>query len=202
MPGQGDTPLDTGSGPSIGDRARYVRQVIEALDLDRVLLVGHSMGGGIASSAAVNNPRVVALGLLATIGAWKHKGLLRLPSFMPRLADRDWTWTLSRPLARQGFQAAGFPSYYDDASLRHTLRCAGALDFDEVARAHGAVKVPTLVAWAEDDPLIEPEVALDVVDRVPAGPRLRWPVGGHNIQKTHAQELGPALLGLIQTQMR
>lgn len=196
MPGQGDTPLATAPGASIAARADFVREMLQALDLQEVLLVGHSMGGGIASASSVDNPRVQALGLLASIGAWKHKGLLSLPSLMPRLAEGDWTWALIRPLARRGFRAAGFPSYYDDPSLRHTLRCAGALDFDEVARAHDAVRVPTLVAWAQDDPLIEPEVPLDISRRVPEGPRLSWPTGGHNIQKTHAAELGAALMDL------
>ncbi len=196
MPGQGLTPLETAPGPSIAARADFVCACLQALELEEAILVGHSMGGAIVSAAAADNERVRAVALLASIGHRAHVGFRRLPSWIPALAERDWTWALIRPAVRRGFQAVGFPSYYDDKSLRHTLRCAGALDFDEVSRAHRALRIPTLVAWAVDDPLVEPALAEAVAESVPNGPRLSWPEGGHNIQKSHAEELAQAILRL------
>jgi hypothetical protein len=53
-----------------------------------------------------------------------------------------------------------------------------------------------MVAFAEDDPFIEPEIPRELGMRLPAGPRLSWARGGHNVQKTHAREIGDALLAM------
>lgn len=69
--------------------ARRVLGVLEALGLDRVHLIGNSMGGRIALEVALQAPeRVGALGLLSPALAW--------------LRDRRWAWLLSLPLPRLG----------------------------------------------------------------------------------------------------
>ena len=40
---------------------------------------------------------------------------------------------------------------------------------------------------------IEAAVFEEHAAKLPAGPRLRWPTGGHNIQKSQAVELAEAL---------
>ncbi len=46
---------------AVEDYARDVRAVIDQLELDHVILIGHSMGGDIILEAAIDNDRVVAL---------------------------------------------------------------------------------------------------------------------------------------------
>jgi pimeloyl-ACP methyl ester carboxylesterase len=46
---------------SIEGYGREIRNLLEKMDLDSVILVGHSMGGDIMLEAAVNNPRVMGL---------------------------------------------------------------------------------------------------------------------------------------------
>lgn len=193
LPGQGLTPLATEPGAAVEPRARFIQDFLKAMDLSEVILVGHSMGGGLVSAAV--NERVRAVALLASLGLRAHKGFRGIPGWLPTLASSP-LWHLVRPVAKRGFAQAGFPSYYDDDTLRHTLRCAGGLDFDVVAAAHRALRVPTLVAWAEDDPLIEPAIPLELIDVVPEGPRLRFESGGHNVQKDHAEEIGRAIASL------
>lgn len=193
LPGQGITPLDTEPDPAVLPRARFIQDFLEAMDLNDVVLVGHSMGGGLVSTAA--NERVRAVALLASLGLRPHKGYHDMPRWLPPLAESP-LWHLIRPIARQGFRKAGFPSYYSDDTLRHTLRCAGGVDFGLIAQAHRSLNVPTLVAWSVDDPLIEPEIPRELIEVVPAGPRLEYQTGGHNIQKDHAEELGAAIAAL------
>ena len=59
-----------------------------------------------------------------------------------------------------------------------------------------ALRAPTLTAFCDDDPFIEPEIQEELGALVPVGPRLRWAEGGHNVQKTHAVEVAEALLSM------
>ena len=58
-------------------------------------------------------------------------------------------------------------------------------------------RVPTLTAWAEDDPFIEKAVLEEHAALLPPGPRLSWREGGHNVQKSQAVELAAALVPFI-----
>ena len=193
LPGMGGTPLSTGPATSISGRAELVVQAVEALGLEDFGLVGHSMGGGIAICAAARLPSLRFLGLLASIGTREHYALRR---WNPK--PLSWVMgTFLRPLflpaLRRGFRMAGFPPVWDDQALLHTLDCAAGIDFDAIDAALGAIRCPTLLAWALDDPLVEPAIGEEISARLPEGPRLSWPEGGHNIQKSHAVEIGEAL---------
>ena len=65
QPGFGATPVRTGTGARLPDRVRFVRDAIDALGLDRVTLLAHSMGGPLAMAVAAEEPRVERLALLA-----------------------------------------------------------------------------------------------------------------------------------------
>jgi pimeloyl-ACP methyl ester carboxylesterase len=63
----GDSGLSTQTIPmrDIGDSAWWVEEALAGLDLDRVHLVGHSQGGGLAATVAVRHPgRIASLTLL------------------------------------------------------------------------------------------------------------------------------------------
>ena len=55
-----------------------------------------------------------------------------------------------------------------------------------------------LVAWCQDDPLVERQIGEELAQAAPAGPRLVFPTGGHNLQKTHAVELGEVLVPWVR----
>jgi pimeloyl-ACP methyl ester carboxylesterase len=58
---------------SLGAQAAAVRYALDALDLDLVTVIGHSLGGGIAMMLAYLYPeRVGRLGLVATAGLGRH----------------------------------------------------------------------------------------------------------------------------------
>lgn len=203
LPGLDLTPLSSGSDPSVSGRGRFLSTVLDALKIDRCVLVGHSMGGVLAAELAVRQPeRVVGLALCSSIGLSIHNGFR---SVRPRLAEFMATApglsTLTRPFIESGFRKAGFPPGVSWSAMQHTLRCAAAIDFAENRAIFTAVRVPTLVAWTEDDALIEPAVSVELAAAVPDGPRLCWPTGGHASIKKRAVELAAGLqewLGGIQ----
>lgn len=199
LPGFGGTPLSTGPGPDLDARGAFVVSALEALGLDRCLVIGHSMGGGVAISAAAQAPgRVAALGLLASIGLRPHQMLRRFlgPKWMERATDLPLLGGPMLALFKASLRSVGFPASLTDAEVKHTLRCVAAVDFATQARNTTKLSVPTLSAWAEDDTFIERAVFEEHAAKLPAGPRLTFPRGGHNLQKSHAVELAAALAEL------
>ena len=195
MPGLDHTPLSSGPDPSVGGRARFLSSVLDAMGVERCVMIGHSMGGVLAASVATQQPdRVAGLGLVSSIGMTIHQGFRSFrPGLTRTLVTTPVLSTLARPLIVRGFRAAGFPPGVSWAAMQHTLRCAAAIDFAENRSIFRAVQAPTLVAWTEDDALIEAAVSTELAAEMPDGPRLSWASGGHASVKSRAAELAEGL---------
>lgn len=195
MPGFGGTPLSTSPSAKLADRADFVASVVDALELDRPLVLGHSMGGPVATSLAVRRPDALrALGLLASVAHRPHQMIRGVPrgalaaTFRLPGVSRLFAGPLERAYEGFGFR------HTTPVGRHHALQCVGALRFPEHAANLAAVRVPTLVAWTEDDPLVEKAVSEELYWRVATGPRVRFPDGGHNLQKSRAVELADTLV--------
>jgi pimeloyl-ACP methyl ester carboxylesterase len=194
LPGFGGTPVGTGPDPSPEGRAAVVLEVMAALGLGPAVVLGHSMVGVVATAVAAATP-VAGVALISSPGLRPHRALRRFPSrWVPLVVGGRVREALSLPLVRRWFASAGFRGYPDAALLR-TLLAVAATDLDAHAARVRALTAPTLVAWCEDDPLIEAEIFAELAATCPAGPRLRWPTGGHNPQKAYAAEIAAALAG-------
>jgi pimeloyl-ACP methyl ester carboxylesterase len=66
----------------------------------------------------------------------------------------------------------------------------GAADFAAYRSALRKSRQPTFIAWASDDEQISPGSHEALHEYAGPGPRVAFPSGGHNIQKTRAVELG------------
>lgn len=200
LPGFGDTPWATRAGYSPGDRASFVLEVIEALGLERPLVLGHSMGGVVATAmAAQAQDKLRGLIFVASPGTRAHRAFRRLPR---RTLSAWFAHPLRRkllmPVLKRGFALGGFRGPYPDQTLIHTLHGVAAVDFGVHAQRLHALSLPCAVVWTEDDPLIEPEIPAELARFLPAGPRLCFAHGGHNPQKHQALELADALRGWHQ----
>lgn len=200
MPGFGGTPRTSADGVDVDARARFVRRAIDALGIERCVVVGHSMGGpvALAAAAADHGGAIVGLGLLASVGTRPHRLLRRMPSrrAFGRAIDLPILGSVAQRFAMAAFRRSGFPSSTPPSDVAQTMRILAAFEFAAVHRALETLQVPTLVAFADDDPFIEPEIQHELGARVPAGPRLHWPAGGHNVQKSHAREIADALTAM------
>ncbi len=195
MPGFGETSASM-APPTPGAAVTHILRVADTLGAERVVLVAHSFGALQAVTAAAHYPsRVEALALIAPVGLRPHYGLRQLPS--PKLLAAGLrTPFVRRPLMtglEKGYAAAGFRHTTPD-EIERTIDAINNWDFETYRQSVRSLQVPVLCAWADDDPLIEPEIVAELVDELPDGPRLHFETGGHNLQKTRAVEIGEALV--------
>jgi pimeloyl-ACP methyl ester carboxylesterase len=102
-PGSGYSPRASGTSARLRVQAETIAELIRILKLDRPLIVGHSLGGALALSIALNHPDVVGgLALVAPLTQVQDikdvpevfKGLvIRSPAVRKTIA-----WTIATPL--------------------------------------------------------------------------------------------------------
>ena len=197
MPGFGTTDAANIRDASIGSRARFFISVLDALEIDQCVVLGHSMGGPVAMElAAEHSDRVRGLALLSSVGLRPHKLLRSTPhiDLIARALDIGLLRTLMMGRIRNHFIKAGFPSSTEDDAIVQCIRWVNATDFELINRNVKALEIPCFLAWALDDAWIEEDVFRELAHSCPSGPRLEFDEGGHNIQKTHAVEIGQALV--------
>jgi pimeloyl-ACP methyl ester carboxylesterase len=164
---------------SLGAYASGVRDLLAALGHDRVTVVGHSLGGGVAMQFAYQFPeRTERLVLVSSGGLGREVNLLLraaalpgaelvLPLLVPRwlgvAVDRaGWAGSRLGLAARRDIEemVRGFLSL-NDASARaaflHTLRAViepGGQRVSGRDRLYLTANLPTLLVWGERDPII------------------------------------------------
>ncbi len=199
LPGFGGTDRKLGGAMSLQDRARFVVDVLDAIGIEDVIFVGHSMGGPVAMAAAARlGARTRGVFLLASVGRTPHAGYRASPH-PPTLAavvtNPITKRVLARPM-RAGFVRLGFPSSTPTAELQETMRIVGQFRFAHSASAIdqvGALGVHAEVFVAADDPLVEVPIAHALAHDLHAELTV-FDKGGHNIQKTRAEELAKRLV--------
>ena len=97
-PGSGYSIRAAGAGAGLSEQARVVVRLIEALGLERPLLVGHSLGGMVALAAAIEHPQAICgLALLAPYTLHRDEPV---PAFAPLLIANPWKrWLISQTVA-------------------------------------------------------------------------------------------------------
>jgi pimeloyl-ACP methyl ester carboxylesterase len=164
-------PLRPGADRTIYGVARVVADVIAALDLEDVVLVGNDTGGLVTQLVAVHHPERLGALVLTSCDAFEH--------FPPPILKPLITAAKAKPLFRAGIQAVRAPlvrkrafdglahSNIDhltrawvspalsDAAIAEDLRQFTLSLRAEVATGVAArlreIDMPTLVAWSADD---------------------------------------------------
>ena len=199
LPGFGGSEVVDDAISTLAGRARVVLEFADRLGLERFVVLGHSMGGGTALLAAARAPtRIELLVLVASVGLTRHQGLGHAPWVFRCLAGGVALPLLGRlllPSLRAEYQRRRFPGADGMTACQFALqlRAISALDFGAIRRA-ASIRLPqTLVAFAEDDPLVETQVSHELAQGLPHSRVLAFESGGHNLQKTRAPELAEAI---------
>jgi pimeloyl-ACP methyl ester carboxylesterase len=171
-------PEHPGSGQSVGleelrdlwDLVLYYNDLLDALSLGQVTVVGQSFGGMVAAELAANNPdRVARLVLLAPIGLWRDD--VPIPDIAGMAPENLARLVLADP--NSPLAAALAPPVDDpDALFQAAMRMASILHFiwpipdKGLSRRIHRVQAPTLLLWGKQDGLVPPVYADEFASRL------------------------------------
>jgi pimeloyl-ACP methyl ester carboxylesterase len=188
--------------------------LLDALGLEKVTVVGHSMGGGIAAELAARSPERVDKLVLLDAHCYPLDLDLkaRLP-LIPVLGRIIFTKLYGRSLFRDYFKkdvwnGAGPPTwdrvdrFYDEFSppeareAAYRVLCA-TVDVAPLAALLPSVKAPTLVLWGEDDRLIPPRLGERLSRAIP-GARLELIRGAcHAVNEQFPEQVADRILAFV-----
>ena len=203
---------------SLGAHASGARDVATALGHERVTVVGHSLGGGIAMQFAYQFPeRTERLVLVSSGGLGREVHLLLRAASLPgadyvlpaltsqRLVGlgRDVGGLLARvglrPAGDLGVLARGFAALDNTGSRQaflHTLRSVVEPSGQRVS-AHDrlalADRMPSLIVWGERDSIIPVAHGVAAHEAMPGSRLVRFEDAGHMPQEDHPHRFAAVL---------
>jgi pimeloyl-ACP methyl ester carboxylesterase len=180
LPGHGRS---TGEGrTSISGYAEVILQLLDAVDLDRVTLVGHSMGGAISQYLALNHPSRVNRMVLVGSGA----RLRVLPSLLegmlrdfPSTVEMMLSWAYSDSTSPEMARLARAEWLENDPQVVHDD--FAACDRFDVMDELSDIGCPSLVLCGEDDKLTPTKYAYYLRDNIPGANLTIIPQAGHMV---------------------
>ena len=178
LPGHGGT-----SGPGLLAVQTYADWIVAFLDsarIDRAVVVGHSMGGAIAQTLALDRPeRLDGLALVATGGRLRVLRRL-LDAFRETPGEgRTLLQGLSYGAATPPDRVAVAGRVLAETPPLVTLGDFLACDRFDVLDRLDRVDVPTLVVVGTEDRLTPPRFAGALAGRIPAARLVEIPGAGH-----------------------
>ena len=200
LPGSGGSAPRLAALRSLEARAQTVLALADELGITTFGVVGHSMGGGTALlTASMASARVTHLVLIAPMGLRSHQGLSRSPASFRRIAlllRIPIVRAFMLPQVRKHFRKRRFPRANEMTAKEYAthFESFSAADFALLRRV-AAAPLPsrTLVAFSEDDPLVEAQIPIELAEAIPGSRQLRFKDGGHVIQKTKSVEIAQAM---------
>jgi len=214
--GHGDSahPQDEGHY-SLDHFATDVWRLVDALGWERLVLLGHSMGGMIAQVAALERPHALD-GLvlmdtthgpldidreLAALGAdiVREGGMAAVKEVLDAMGDEGPLTTAAhlRVLAeRPGYREMGDRKFLGCSPVMYAAMLGQLLDQDDRLEGLAALDVPTLVMVGEQDtPFLGPSRAM--AEAMPAAELAVIPDAGHSPQFEHPDAWRDALLAFL-----
>ena len=171
----------------LAEAASWLLAWIEAVGLEGVNLVGHSMGGYLSVRLAARGPGAVRR-LVLVDPAGVPPGRTMLGHLGPLLlAARYGAPSFLPVLARDALYAGPFT----------LLRATRDLLAEDVRGDLRRVGVPTLLVWGENDPLIPPSVGDLMRAEIPTSRLLVIRGAGHNPMFDRPEEFNGALLSFL-----
>ncbi|MFR9804758.1 alpha/beta fold hydrolase [Pseudonocardia sp. RS010] len=169
--------------PGLWELVLFYDELLDALGLDSVRVVGHSFGGMVAAELAANSPRRVSrLVLLCPVGFWREDHPIPdiagiPPDTLPQLVLAD----PEGPLAAALTPPADDPQALFEAALRMAsiLHFIWPLPDKGLVRRIHRVSAPTLLVWGEQDRLVDPAYAEEFTSRLRDSRLALVPDAGH-----------------------
>ena len=210
MVGYGDSAASgAGRDISVAAQAGYLLDWLQVVGIDRAVLVGHDLGGGVAQIAAVRRPAVCA-GMVLTnaisFDSWPIPSVAAMQKLAPvvrRLPDVAtrvnvaallWRGHDTKAHAREAI-ATHWPVYARNGGARTLMRQVEALDVGdtlEVSPRLADLDVPARVVWGEADRFQKVHYG-ERLAQVLRTPLQRIPGAKHFTPEDHPAVLGSAI---------
>ncbi len=191
---------------SVKDLAIDQRRILDALAIEKTVVVGHSLGGMAALHMALHDPsRLGGLVLLSTSAAAEkpeRRSQLSLMSMTINMGGMN-RWLAGRVAHAFFSPAFARRSRGQVRAWRAQLRAmpkpallqalAAVRDRPSVWDRLDAIATPTLVMGTRDDSIADPAHAADMARRLANAQLIMLPGSGHALPMEHPQELIKAL---------
>jgi 2-hydroxymuconate-semialdehyde hydrolase len=190
----------------------YVLELLEALGVTEVAIVGHDIGGAMAQMLALDAPvRVKALVLLdaACFQAWPGESVRMIQAVLPEqqtaavveevLRAAFAVGIAHRPRIEDGVVEGYIEPWKQDPAA--FFRAARSLTGKGLAgRDHDLerLEVPTLIIWGEDDPDYPSELAERLGDAIPFSTVALLPGCSHFVTEDAPQTVGPLVYEFLR----
>jgi len=208
-PGSGYSERAPGAAADVFTQAAAIAALLDALQLEPPLVVGHSLGGAVALTLALDHPhRVAGLALVAPLAhapAEAPAAFRALTIEAPRLR-KLFAWTLATPatitygraLLAQVFAPEAVPPDYATRGggllgLRPGAFLAASEDMQALPDAmpviearYPELKMPVAVLYGRDDRVLDWEANGQALVEKVAGASLQLVEGGHMLPVTQA----------------
>jgi pimeloyl-ACP methyl ester carboxylesterase len=201
LPGFGETAKPRERTYSVGEQTAFVRSFLEALRLERVALVGVSMGGWISASVAIGAPERVERLVLIDSAGFPFKPSFDTALFAPKTpAQVDALLALLMP------RPESLPTFVKEDVVRQDSQRGWVIEralssmgsgVDLVDGRFSSLKMPLLLVWGRQD-LITPLSLGEAMHRAVPDSVLEIFGGcGHLAFVTCADRVGPSLVSFL-----
>lgn len=192
---------DVEDGVDISYLSHFVGEFMDALDIKKAVVVGHSMGGAIAMTLAVETPERVEGLVLANTGA----RLRVLPELFEGLKS-NFKRTVEEIIAPMSFSSKTSKAIID-LSVKEMLntpphvayRNFKACDSFNITDRLNEVKVPTLIIAGREDRLAPAKLAEDLHRRIASSKLVIVEESGHATMLERPEEFNEALTSFFSS---
>lgn len=203
--GYGESDRGAGADLSVPAQAGYLAELLDRLDVERLAVVGHDLGGAVAQLLALDRPGVAAMVLLdpACFDAWPIEGVRLLQDATPEQeADGAFVEEIVRLALDLGVTKEGRLDPATIASFAEPwrtdapsfFRAARGVDGVGLAGREGdlaRLDLPVFILWGEEDPYLPAELGDRLNELIPMSTLALLPGCGHYLTIDAPETVGP-----------
>jgi pimeloyl-ACP methyl ester carboxylesterase len=210
--GSGDSDASADADLRLPAHARHLRELLDALGIERFAAIGHGHGGGIAQLLALDG-NVDALVLIDSIAfdAWPAPRMRELRTRLDELdaaAVEGWLRaTLDAGTRRARLSDADIEEYLrpfgGHDGLERFRRVASSFDGEGLTGLEprlATLEIPVFILWGEEDTFVATENAERLADVLPWSSLALLPGCGHFLLEDAADTVAPLIFRWLQRQ--